>query len=162
NVVEGFKKLGKPVPEIVAEHLAGGKSFSEKSASTIGDGLHFSLASYKIARPRKVLHTNKGASLIDIGDGALLLEFHSKANSLGADAMEMMQLAMTEVPTAFAGLVIGNEGQHFSAGANLAFILQAGQEKKFLAIEKMISGFQATVVGLRYAPFPVVSAGFGM
>ena len=59
------------------------------------------------------------------------------------------------------GLVIGNEGQHFSAGANLAFILQMGQEKKFLAIEKMISGFQATVVGLRYAPFPVVSAGFG-
>jgi 3-hydroxyacyl-CoA dehydrogenase len=162
KVVEGFKKLGKSVPALVQEHLASGQAFYEKSATTIGDGAHFSLAAYKVARPKKIVQATKGASLIDIGDGALLLEFHSKANSLGDDAIEMMQVAQVEVPKAFAGLVIGNEGQHFSAGANLAFILQMGQEKKFLAIEKMISGFQATVVGLRYAPFPVVSAGFGM
>ncbi len=162
NVVEGFKKLGKTVPELVQEHLTSNKLFCVANASTIGDGAHFSLAAYKVARPKRIVQTTKGASLIDIGDGALLLEFHSKANSLGDDAMELMQAAQVAVPKAFAGLVIGNEGQHFSAGANLAFILQMGQEKKFLAIEKMISGFQATVVGLRYAPFPVVSAGFGM
>ncbi len=162
NVAEAFKKMGKTVPEIVQEHLTSGRGFYDKSGSTIGDGGHFSLAAYKVARPKRIVQTTKGASLIDIGDGALLLEFHSKANSLGDDAMEMMQAAHVAVPKAFAGLVIGNEGQHFSAGANLAFILQMGQEKKFLAIEKMIAGFQATVVGLRYAPFPVVSAGFGM
>ena len=162
NVVEGFKKLGKTVPAIVQEHLTSGGGFTDKSASSIGDGAHFSLAAYKVARARKIVQTSKGASLIDLGDGALLLEFHSKANSLGDDAMEMMQAAQVQVPKAFAGLVIGNEGQHFSAGANLAFILEMGLEKKFLAIEKMILGFQSTVVGLRYAPFPVVSAGFGM
>lgn len=162
NVVEGFKKLGKTIPSLVQEHLSSASPFYGASASNIGDGAHFSLSAYKIARPKRIVQTNKGASLIDVGDGALLLEFHSKANSLGDDAMEMMVLAQEVVVSGFAGLVIGNEGQHFSAGANLAFILQMGQEKKFLAIEKMISGFQSTVVGLRYAPFPVVSAGFGM
>ena len=64
-----------------------------------------------MARPKRIVQTTKGASLIDLGDGALLLEFHSKANSLGDDAMEMMQAAQVAVPKAFAGLVIGNEGR---------------------------------------------------
>ena len=162
SVVEGFRKLGKSVPALVQQHLTSGKPFYDKSHAAGPDRAHFSLAAYKTANPTRIVQSSKGASLIDIGDGALLLEFHSKANSLGDDAMEMMLAAQAAVPQGFVGLVIGNEGQHFSAGANLAFILQMGQEKKFLAIEKMISGFQATVVGLRYAPFPVVSAGFGM
>ncbi len=160
-VAEGFKQLGKTVPALVRQHLASGTAFYAKDASA-SDATHFSLATYKAANPTKVVRTSKGASLVDLGDGALLLEFHSKANSMGDEAIQMIQTAIEVVPTGFAGLVIGNEGQHFSAGANLAQILQDAQDKKFDAIEKMIAGFQGTVVGLRYSGFPVVAAGFGM
>ncbi len=161
NVVEAFQKMGQSVPKIVAEHLASGQPFYPQGSGA-GDATHLSLAGYKSANPTKIVRTSKGASLVDLGDGALLVEFHSKANAMGDDAIAMLQAAKEEVPKGFAGLVIGNEGQHFSAGANLAAMLQMGQAGDFAGLEKMISGFQGTVTSLRYAPFPVVAAGHGM
>lgn len=156
-----FKKLGKSVPALLQQHLESGAPFY--GAAAAGDATHFSLAPYKAANPTKVVRTSKGASLIDLGDGVLLCEYHSKANAMGDDAIAMLAAAMDEeVPKGFAGLVIGNEGTHFSAGANLAGILEMSQNKQWDALEKMIREFQGTVVRLRTAPFPVVAAGFGM
>ena len=163
NVAEGIEKQGGTVPEVIQKHLASGQPFYPKNAEAEADPAYFSLSAYKAAHPAKVVKTSPGASLVDIGDGALLLEFHSKANAMGDDAIAMMRAAIDgEVQKGFAGLVVGNEGPHFSAGANLAAMLQMGQEKRFDDLDTMISGFQSTVVAMRTAPFPVVAAGFGM
>ncbi|MBS0660610.1 MAG: 3-hydroxyacyl-CoA dehydrogenase [Verrucomicrobia bacterium] len=161
QVADAFQKLGKTVPALLQKHLAEGKPFYAPGAAA-SDATHLSLASYKAAHPTKIVHSTKGASLIDLGDGVLLCEYHSKANAMGDDAIATIRAALEIVPKGFAALVIGNEGQHFSAGANLAGILEMAQNKQFEALDKMISDFQGTVVALRGAPFPVVAAGFGM
>ena len=72
-----------------------------------------------------VIKTNPGASLIDIGDGVACLEFHSKMNSIGGDTVSMMNFAIDEVEKNFKGLVVGNQGGNFSAGANIMMLLSA-------------------------------------
>ena len=104
-----------------------------------------------------------GASLVDLGDDVLLLEFTSKANALGADAFEAVHTAITQiVPGGFAGLVIGNQGRWFSAGADLATLLADAEAGNRAAVAAMIEGFQRMTTSLRGAPFPVVAAPFGM
>jgi hypothetical protein len=75
-----------------------------------------------------VRRRNPGASLIDLGDGCGLVEFHSKLNALGADAIGMLRSALAEAGADFDALVIGNQGEQFSAGANLMLLLLAAQE----------------------------------
>jgi len=78
-----------------------------------------------------LVRTNAGASLVDIGEGVLCVEFHSKMNVLGADAMQMLQAGVREAASNFAALVVGNEGEHFSAGANLMLVLLEAQEENW-------------------------------
>jgi 3-hydroxyacyl-CoA dehydrogenase len=75
-----------------------------------------------------IVKRNPGASLVDLGDGVLCVEFHSKMNSIGGDTMEMLQAGVREASKNFAALVVGNEAEHFSAGANLMLILLEAQE----------------------------------
>src|SRR5262249_15080369 len=77
----------------------------------------------EIKRARGVVKGNAGASLVDLGDGALCLEFHSKMNSLGDDAVQMIRTALEELDRNFAALVIANDGDNFSVGANLMMVL---------------------------------------
>jgi 3-hydroxyacyl-CoA dehydrogenase len=105
---------------------------------------------------------NAGASLIDLGDGCALVEFHSKMNALGGDAIGMLAAAAKEARTHFDALVIGNQGEHFSAGANLMLILLAAQEEEWDELDVTIRRFQAANMGLRYADVPVVAAPFGL
>ena len=110
----------------------------------------------------RVMRANAGASLIDLGDGVACLEFHSKMNAIGGDTVAMMQAAVAEVERNFAGLVIGNEAEHFSAGANLALLLLEIQNEAWEVIEQMVSTFQKTTQALRYLSKPVVAAPAGM
>ena len=73
--------------------------------------------------------------MIDIGDGVACLEFHSKMNSLGGDTVQMLKYAVDEVEKNHVGLVIGNQGGNFSAGANIMMILLAAQEEEWDDIE---------------------------
>ena len=114
------------------------------------------------ADPTKVIRRAAGASLLDLGDGVALLEFHSKVNALGEDALRMTQFAMKTVPEGFAGLVIGNDGEQFSAGANLAALLFNAQEGEWDEVDRSVRLFQRTTTSLRTAPFPVVVAPFGL
>lgn len=100
--------------------------------------------------------------MLDLGDGVALLEFHSKVNALGEDALRMTQFAMKAVPEGFAGLVIGNDGEQFSAGANLAALLFNAQEGEWDEVDRSVRLFQRTTTSLRTAPFPVVVAPFGL
>ncbi|MDA2921863.1 enoyl-CoA hydratase-related protein, partial [Patescibacteria group bacterium AH-259-L07] len=110
-----------------------------------------------------VIEENSEASLIDIGDGVWCLEFHSKMNAIGLDAISMMHTAAEEVSNndACKGLVIGNNGEHFSAGANLKLIARTLFEGNKDKVEYFLKEFQDANMGLKYMPKPVVAAPFG-
>jgi 3-hydroxyacyl-CoA dehydrogenase len=105
---------------------------------------------------------NSGASLIDLGDGVACFEFHSKMNSIGSDTVQMMNFAVDEVAKNFKGLVVGNQGGNFSAGANIMLLLLAAQEEEWDDINMMIRALQKAVMRLRYSAKPVVTAPYGL
>jgi len=109
-----------------------------------------------------VVRKNAGASLIDIGDGVACLEFHSKMNAIGGDTIQMIKTSLSEVEKNFVGLVVGNQAQYFSVGANLMLILLEAQEENWEDIDLMVREFQRATMSLRYSPKPVVTAPFGL
>ncbi len=119
-----------------------------------------SLADIKL-RDRRVAG-NRAASLWDIGDGILCLEFHSKMNALGPGALAMMRKAVAIVPGRYKGLVIYNDGGNFSVGANLALVMVLAMLRARPLIRLMVYAGQRTYRSLKYAPFPVVGAPSGM
>jgi len=109
-----------------------------------------------------VIKKNSGASLIDLGDGVACLEFHSKMNSIGGDTLEMLKFALAEVEKNYLGLVVGNQGQNFSVGANLMLMLMEAQDENWEELDMIGRFFQSSVMSLRYSPKPVVVAPFQM
>jgi 3-hydroxyacyl-CoA dehydrogenase len=115
------------------------------------------------ARDReKVVASNAGASLIDLGDGVLAVSLHSKMNAIGGDALDMLQRGVREASANFAALVVAAEGPNFSVGANLMLLLLEAQEGNWEDIDAMIRSFQKATTGLRYSDVPVVIAPFGL
>jgi 3-hydroxyacyl-CoA dehydrogenase len=115
------------------------------------------------ARSRsRIVKTNAGASLVDIGDGVLAIEFHSKMNAIGADTLQMLQAGVREAEQNFAALVVGNDAPHFSAGANLMLLLLEAQEENWEDIDLIIRQFQQSTIGLRYSKVPVIAAPAGL
>jgi 3-hydroxyacyl-CoA dehydrogenase len=110
------------------------------------------------------LAANAEASVLDVGDGVILLEFHGKLNTIGAGALDMVARALELVDRGqFAGLVIGNDDPRtFSAGANLAEALARIEAGDWRGLEGVARRFQDAVVSVRAAPFPVVAAPFGI
>ena len=102
-----------------------------------------------------------GASLVDLGDGVLALEFHSKMNALGGDAIALLERGLARAAADFAALLIGNQGAHFSAGADLSLLLFAAEEGDWDEIDGMVRAFQRAVRSVREAAVPVVAAPFG-
>jgi 3-hydroxyacyl-CoA dehydrogenase len=115
-----------------------------------------------IKRARGVVKTNPGASLIDLGDGVLCCEFHSKMNALGDDIFLMLRSGLAELENNFDAMVIGNQGENFSVGANLMMVLLAAQEEEWDELNAAIHRYQQINMALKYAPRPVVAAAFGM
>jgi 3-hydroxyacyl-CoA dehydrogenase len=105
---------------------------------------------------------NPGASLVDLGDGVLAVEFHSKMNAIGGDTIQMLQAGVREAERNFAALVVGNEAPHFSAGANLMLVLLEAQEENWDELDLMVRTFQQTTMALRYAAVPVIVAPAGL
>lgn len=173
--VERMKTEGQKVPENVEKMLASGAETFYRNED--GDELFYDLVAgeYKPVPPRPgviilksvkdrtgVIKSNPGASLIDIGDGVACLEFHSKMNSIGGDTVSMMNYAIDEVEKNHTGLVIGNQGGNFSAGANLMLLLLAAQEEEWDDIDLMVAALQKAVMRLRYSAKPVVTAPYGL
>jgi 3-hydroxyacyl-CoA dehydrogenase len=175
RVVEDWVKQGRSLPPLVERLRAtGGKSFY-----TQPDGVthYFDLpsASYRplADRPgvillpalkarKKELKKNGGASLIDLGDGVLCLEFHSKMNTLGPDAVQMVQAGLKALDEDFDAMVIGNQAPNFCAGANLMLVLVAIQGSDWDGLQQAVCAFQNANMALKYAPKPVVAAPFGL
>ncbi len=115
-----------------------------------------------LKRARGVVKKNSGASLIDVGDGVLCLEFHGKMNTLGDDQMEMVCAGIEEASRNFEAMIIANQGENFSAGANLMLILVAAQDQEWDELDAAIRRFQQAHMSIKYAPRPVVAAPFNM
>jgi len=112
-------------------------------------------------RAGNVVKKNAGCSLIDLGDGVLNVEFHSKMNSLGDDQMGLIAAAIDECRKGFQAVVIGNQGELFSAGANLMYVLMLAQDGDFDDLDLAIHRFQQGMMAIKYAPVPVVVAAHG-
>ncbi len=173
--VAKLKEEGRSVPLNVQKLLdAGAKSFYKQES---GQRFYFDFASaqyvpaadppgtiiLKSLKDRTgVIKKNSGASLVDLGDGVACLEFHSKMNSIGGDTLEMLKIALNEVEKNFIGLVVGNQGQNFSVGANLMLMLMEAQDENWEELDMIGRFFQQSVMSLRYSPKPVVVAPFQM
>ena len=170
---------GRPLPETVSRMLsAGARSFYRPADSEgVPHTEYFDLCStiYQtveerpavlqlgdLKRARGVVKRNAGASLVDIGDGVLCLEFHSKMNTIGGDQVAMIHAAVEETARSFEALVVANDGENFSVGANLMLVLLAAQEGEWDELGAMIHAFQQANMALKYAPKPAVVAPFGM
>jgi 3-hydroxyacyl-CoA dehydrogenase len=115
-----------------------------------------------VLRGARVLKRNAGASLKDLGDGVLAVEFHSKMNAIGGDTIQMLNAGIKEASANFAALVVGNDANNFSVGANVMLLLLEAQEGNWDEVDMMVRGFQNATMSLKYADVPVVVAPAGM
>ncbi len=115
-----------------------------------------------VKRASQPILKNASAALWDIGDGVVCLEFTSKMNSLDPEIMTLIGKSIREVKKNHKAMVIYNEGNHFSVGANLGLAVFAANIAAWAEIESMVETGQDTYKALKYAPFPVVSAPSGM
>ena len=109
-----------------------------------------------------VVQKNAGASLIDLDDGVLCCEFHSKMNSIGGDLVAMIHAGIARLNSDFDAMVIGNQATNFSVGANLMLVLISAQEGEWDDIHMAVRQFQRVNMAIKYAPRPIVAAPQGM
>ena len=170
TVTEGT--LVPELPPVVREALQRG-AFRMPPAAPAGDRPHppvqlvpSAAPDLQILRTAKertgVLRRNAGASLVDLGDGVLCVEFHSKMNAIGGDTIDMLGAGVKLAESGFAGLVVGNDAPNFSAGANLMLLLLEAQEDNWDEVDLMVRAFQRATMALKYAAVPVVVAPGGL
>jgi 3-hydroxyacyl-CoA dehydrogenase len=116
----------------------------------------------KARQAKKVITENAGATLFDIGDGVACVEFHTKMNALDDDIFEIIREGLDRAEKEFEGLVIGNEGENFSAGANLFMVVVAAQQKMWDTLDGAVKKLQDVNMRMRYFPKPVVIAPAGL
>jgi 3-hydroxyacyl-CoA dehydrogenase len=166
---------GRDLPPLFARLLSSGrKSLYESSAGELsafdpGAGTAIKVAATpgviilkSLQEPSKEIARNSGASLIDLGDGVLCCEFHSKMNAIGDDIIAMMQTGLKRLNADFDALVVANQAPNFSVGANLMLLLVAAQEQEWDDIHDVVRRFQNANLALKHAAKPVVVAPQGM
>lgn len=168
--VARMEQEGENVPNWVKEMLAKGyTSFYESSTSYYDNGAYREKTVNEkeihlktLKNEGKVVLKNAGASLIDLGDDVLCLEFHSPNNAIGIDILQMIEKSLEEVEKNYKGLVIGNERKNFCVGANIMLILMEAQDDNFYELDFVVQKFQRTMMKIKYAKRPVVVAPHGM
>jgi 3-hydroxyacyl-CoA dehydrogenase len=169
---------GRNLPPLFQRLLSSGrKSFYESSAGSAGELSAFDLGSgtaVQVAEPPGIVilkslkersrevARNSGASLVDLGDGVLCCEFHSKMNAIGDDITAMVQTGLKRLNTDFDALVVANQASNFSVGANLMLLLVGAQEQEWDDIHDAVRRFQNANLALKHAAKPVVIAPQGM
>jgi len=111
---------------------------------------------------RVVVEGNAGADVTFLGDGVYACEFHTKMNAIDGDVVAMLERAVDLVEEKGVGLVISNDGESFSAGANLMMIFLAISNGDMAQVEQMVKAFQDINQRLRFCKRPVVAAPFSM
>lgn len=172
ETVEQMMAEGYPPAEWVSDMLkAGVESFYQYKNGEKAGVYDVVRGKYvKVRRPegvvvlnqQKVVSQNAGATIRDIGDGVACLEFHTKMNALDDDIMNMTVEALDRLETDFDGLVIGNEAEHFGAGANLFMMVVGAQQGMWDLLEAAVKKLQDVNMRMRYSPKPVVVAPAGL
>jgi 3-hydroxyacyl-CoA dehydrogenase len=170
-----IKKENRALPQVFDKALAAGRSSFYESSK--GETSVFDLATgktKKVEEPAGILilkslkdagrevERNSGASLIDLGDGVVCCEFHSKMNAIGADLIAMIHKGLKRLETDFDAMVIANQATNFSVGANLMLVLVGAQEQEWDELHMAVKQFQNINLAIKYAPKPVVAAPQGM
>lgn len=170
DAVEGMKKYGHTPATWVTEMLSAGHTSFYKVEDGIKKYYDIPSKSYKVIpgadnfiildhlRTNKVLFKNAGASIIDLGDGILNVEFHSKMNTIGGDTLSAINKAIDMAEKDYRGVVIGNDGANFSAGANVGMIFMMAVEQEWEELNMAVRMFQNTSMRIRYSSIPVVVA----
>ena len=161
---------GKPVPQILKD-IGNQRFYKEEgkdklffirdnfSPMTVTEDA-WMLADKK--RGNKPVKKNPSAALWDIGDGVLCLEFTSKMNAIDPQTLEMVEKSIEEVKKGFTGLVVANDADNFCVGANIGFLLFTANLAGWKMVEGVLKQGQDAYMGLKFAPFPVVTAISGM
>jgi len=157
DLVEAMK-LATP-PPLVADLLASGRTrFRDDGVPPAGSDLQI----LKSAKDRqKIVASNPGASLVDLGDGVLAVDLHSKLNTIGADTVQILMNGLKEASANFAALVVGTDAADFSAGANLMLLLLEAQEGNWDELDMMVRAFQGATSAMRYSRVPVITCPAG-
>jgi 3-hydroxyacyl-CoA dehydrogenase len=170
-----IKKENRALPAVFEKALAAGRSSFYESSK--GETSVFDLATSKtkkVEEPAGILilktlkdagcevERNSGASLIDLGDGVVCCEFHSKMNAIGADLIAMIHKGIKRLDTDFDAMVIANQAMNFSVGANLMLVLVGAQEQEWDELHMAVKQFQNVNLAIKYAPKPIVAAPQGM
>ncbi len=118
--------------------------------------------SLDLLRSTNVIWENNDTTIFDLGDGILNIEFHTKMNTIGQGVLEGLNKAIDMAEADYTGLVISNEGDHFSAGANVGMIYMLAIEQEWEDLDLAVQWFQKTTMRMRYSSIPVVTAPHGM
>ena len=171
ETVKRMKEAGYPAAKWVGAMLKNGvesfyqyKNGEKVSVYDAAKGKYVKLKkleSVVMLRGTKVVSQNAGATLRDMGDGVACLEFHTKMNSLDEDVMNMTVETFERLEN-FDGLVIGNEGENFSAGANLFMMVVGAQQGMWDMLDGAVRKLQDMNMRMRYSPKPIVVAPAGL
>lgn len=167
--VQRMEAEGLAVPAWVKDWIAAGnKSFYQQKD---GEVFHYFKGEYKgtevqpelislqaLKSQNRIIRSNTGANLIDIGDGVACLEFTSPNNAIGADILVMIQQSVEEIRSNYRGLVLANEGRNFCVGANLMLMLMEAQSGDWDEVDDIIRLFQGSMMKLKGLEKPVVAA----
>jgi len=173
KTVPQMEKLGMKPAAWIYEMMAKKESFYQlqgghKQYYDISANKHFTIPgseqfiSLKNIRSSQTLWKNEGCSIINLGDGIINLEFHSKMNTIGSEIIQGINKAIEMTEADYQALIISNEGDHFSAGANIGLVFMLAIEQEFEELDMVVKTFQNTMLKLKYAPFPVIAAPHNM
>ncbi|UKT63089.1 3-hydroxyacyl-CoA dehydrogenase/enoyl-CoA hydratase family protein [Pedobacter mucosus] len=170
GAIEGMEQYGNKAAAWVQEMLDAGNTSFYKVENGVKKYYDIPTKAYKALpgtddfiildniRENKTLWKNSGVSIIDLGDGILNVEFHTKMNTIGGDVISGINKAIDMAEKDYRGLVIGNDGANFSAGANVGMIFMMAVEQEWDELNMAIRMFQNTSMRIRYSSIPVVVA----
>ena len=171
QLVDRLRQEGRDIPSFL--EIAVGKSFYQVENGALlyltADGSYTKLQRAngvtrlsEDRRKLKPIEENSAASYFGLASAIGLLEFHSKANTLDADSMQLLADAVSHASDNFKGLIIHNDAQHFSCGVNLESVLSFIVNEDWQGLDEFLDDFQKAVQSLKYAPIPVVAAPSGL
>ena len=175
KVVERLRGEGRPLPAWVdALHAAGAETIYKEEDGTLmsptaraGEFAAVPVDARAwdfdvLRRGKGEVKRNPGASLLDLGQGVLGLEFHSKMNAIGQDTLNMLMTACDEAEKNWRALVVTNGADAFSAGANLMMLMMEAMEGNWEDIDLIVRAFQRACDRLEFCGVPVVTAPAGL
>ena len=176
--VDRMKKEGMAVPAWIDEMLAAGRETfyavsnkgvrsywdpKQKKAVDIDEGPRVASFNLLKADKSRIVDDAYGTTLVDLGDGVLACEFHTKMNAIDDEIVNGLNKALDLCESGkFDALVLSNDGRNFSAGANLLLVALAAREEQWETIETMVKAFQDVCVRLKYSSIPTVAAPFDL